>query len=172
MAYGISKLAVEHLGRSYGERYGIECINLRTIWVYGPGLPRPRVPKILVEAAVQGRELHLASGGDFAVDHTHVADLVSAVLAALDKETHPFDAYNIGTGQAVSLFEMVELLKELVPGARLSIGAGNYEFAEHVPAVKKGALDISRARAALGWTPRYDLRAGLADYVAALRRGV
>ena len=31
--YGISKVAVEHLGRSYRELHGIECINVRTGWV-------------------------------------------------------------------------------------------------------------------------------------------
>jgi nucleoside-diphosphate-sugar epimerase len=35
--------------------------------------------------------------------------------------------------------------------------------------VRKGALDVSRAAAELGWTPRYDIRAGLAAYIDALR---
>ncbi|HZD26940.1 MAG TPA: NAD-dependent epimerase/dehydratase family protein [Alphaproteobacteria bacterium] len=59
LAYGISKLAVEQLGRSYGALYGLDVVNLRICWVYGPGLPRPRVPKTLVDAAVDGRPLHL-----------------------------------------------------------------------------------------------------------------
>ena len=35
--------------------------------------------------------------------------------------------------------------------------------------VRKGALDVSRAGAELGWAPRYDIRAGLTDYIQALR---
>jgi UDP-glucose 4-epimerase len=37
--------------------------------------------------------------------------------------------------------------------------------------VRKGALDITRARTVLGYAPRYDLRAGLAATIAALRAG-
>ena len=48
-------------------------------------------------------------------------------------------------------------------------GAGPMQMAEGVPLVRKGALDIARARAELGYAPRYDVRAGLAACVAAAR---
>jgi len=169
MPYGISKLAVELLARSYGELYGIECLHVRTSWVYGPGLPRPRIPKIFVDAAVAGRPLHLEGGSEFAVDHTHVDDLVQGILLVLDKDAHPFDAYNIGSGEAPTLAEIVEIVKELVPGADLRVGAGPYRLPGGIVPVKKGALDITRAREVLGYAPRYDIRRGLADYVRALR---
>ena len=169
LAYGISKLAVEQLTRSYGPRYGVEAIHVRTCWVYGPDLPRPRVPKTLVEAAVAGRPLHLAAGGDFRVDHTHVDDLVAGLLLALDHERHDFDTYHIASGTAPSLAEIVAVLRRLVPDADLSVGPGDYAFGPDVPAVRKGALDIGRARRALGYAPRYDIETGLADYVRALR---
>ena len=169
MPYGISKLAVEHLGRSYAGLHGIECIHLRTSWVYGPGLPRARIPKTIVEAALQGRPLHLAAGADFAVDHTHVSDVVQGVLLALDKESHPFDAYNIGSGEAPTLREIVEIVNALVPGADLSVAPGEFTHAGGIPVVRKGALDVTRARTVLGYAPRFDIRAGLAHYVEALR---
>ena len=98
LPYGICKAAVEQLGRSYRDLHGLEVINLRTSWVYGPGLPRNRIPKNLVDAALVGRKLHIPAGADSAIDHTHVDDLVSGVLKALDHEHHRFDAYNIASG--------------------------------------------------------------------------
>jgi nucleoside-diphosphate-sugar epimerase len=169
MAYGISKLAVEQLGRSYRALHGLECIHIRTCWVYGPHLPRSRIPKNLLDAALAGRPLHLTEGGDFIVDHTHISDCVQGIVLALDKSDHPFDAYNIGSGQATSVREMVEIVKSLVPGADLSVGPGNYTYGGGMPMVKKGALDISRARQVLGYEPRFDLRAGLADYLREAR---
>jgi nucleoside-diphosphate-sugar epimerase len=170
MAYGISKLTVEHLGRSYAQRYGLECLNVRACWVYGPGLPRPRVPNTLVAAAASGTPLHLATGGDFRVDHTYIDDLVNGTIAVLDHRDHPFDAYHIASGKACSLAEIVAVIKELVPGAELSIGPGNLELAPGVPSWKKGALDIGRAAEVLGYRPRYDMRAGIAATLAALSR--
>lgn len=169
MPYGISKFAVEQLARDYRRNHGIDAIHLRTCWVYGPGLPRARVPKTLVDAAVQGKPLHVVSGGDFRVDHVYIDDLVAGVLAALDKPEHRHDVYHISSGEAPSLYEIVDIVKELVPGARISIGPGQYRFGDRIPVVRKGALDTGRARAELGYVPRYDIRKGLAAYIDAAR---
>lgn len=169
MPYGISKFAVEQLGRDYRRNRGLDPINLRTCWVYGPGLPRPRVPKIFVDAAVAGTPLHVPAGGDFRVDHVYIDDLVAGVLLALDKPEHRFDAYHISSGHAPSLAEIVAIVNELVPGARISIGPGHYAFGDRVRVVRKGALDTTRARAELGYVPRYDIRSGIAAYIQARR---
>jgi len=170
MPYGISKFAVEQLGRDYARNHGLEAIHLRTCWVYGPGLPRPRAPKIFIDAALEGRPLHVPAGGDFRVDHVFVDDLVAGVVAALDKPLHRYDAYHIASGQAPSLQEIVDIVNELVPGARISIGPGHYAFGDRVRVVRKGALDVSRAGAEFGYAPRYDIRRGIAAYIEARRR--
>ena len=170
MAYGISKVAVEQLGRTYAQRFGIECLNVRACWVYGPGLPRARVPNTLVAAAASGKPLHLERGGDFKVDHTYIDDLVDGTIRVLDHPDHPYDAYHISSGAASSLAEIVDILKQLVPGAKLSVGPGNMEFVPGLPVWKKGALDISRAAKVLGYRPRYDIRAGIAATLEGLRK--
>lgn len=169
--YGISKYAVERLACDYVASYGLEIIHVRTCWVYGPGLPRPRVPKILVDAAVAGRPLHIPSGGDFRVDHVYIDDCVTGILKALDKPTHRHDIYHIATGQAPSLREIVGFIKEIVPDADLAIGPGPYRFVDGTETVRKGALDISRARTELGYEPRFPIRKGLEAYIAAARAG-
>lgn len=169
MAYGISKLAVEHLGRSYAQQHGLEVINLRTCWVYGPALPRPRVPKILIDAAAEGRALHLPNGADFLVDHAYVDDVVDGIIQALDHPDHPFDAYHMASGQAVTLAEIVDIVRELIPGADISVGPGTIEFAPGLPAWRKGALDHGRAAKVFGYDPQFDIRAGIAATLAAKR---
>lgn len=171
MPYGISKFAFEQLARSYRDAYGVEVINIRTCWVYGPGLPRPRVPKNLIDAAVEGRSLHLAAGGDMRVDHVYIADSVQGILLALDNPEHLYDVYNIATGRTPSLFELVEVIKQQIPGADISVGPGEYLFNDTVKAVRKGALDITRAREHLGYAPQYDIAKGLAAYIEARRAG-
>jgi UDP-glucose 4-epimerase len=169
--YGISKYAVERLACDYVQAHGLECVHIRTCWVYGPGLPRPRVPKTLVEAAAAGRRLHIPEGGDFRVDHVYIDDCVDGILRALDKRSHCYDVYHIATGQAPSLFEIVDIVKKLVPGADLAIGPGNYRFVDGSEIMRKGALDISRAKTELGYAPRYSIETGLAAYLEAVRAG-
>jgi nucleoside-diphosphate-sugar epimerase len=169
MPYGISKFAVEQLARDYARNHGLECIHVRTCWVYGPGLPRPRVPKNLVDAALAGRRLHLAAGADFRVDHVYIDDVVAGILAALDKPKHDFDAYHIATGKSPSLAEIVAIIKEKLPAADIAVGPGYYLFGDRIQAVRKGALDITRARRELGYAPRYDIRSGLHAYIDGYR---
>ena len=169
MPYGICKAAVEQLGRSYRDLHGLEVINLRPSWVYGPGLPRNRIPKNIVDAAIAGRKLHIPAGADTAIDHTYVDDVVSAMLAALDHSRHRFDAYNVGSGMAPTVAEIVNIVRDLVPGAAVSVGPGAYRHGDKIDLVRKGALDVSRAAVELGWKPRYDIRSGLAAYLKAER---
>lgn len=170
MPYGISKLAVEHLGRTYRDLHGLDVINLRATWVFGPGLPRNRIPKNLLDAALAGVPLHLPSGAESAIDHTYIDDFVSGALKALDCARHPFDAYHIGSGRGTTVAELARLVRELVPGADVSVGPGVYRFNDQVPIVRKGALSIERARAAFGYEPAFDIRSALAAYLRA-RRG-
>ena len=169
LPYGICKVAVEQLGRTYHALHALEIINLRTSWVYGPGLPRDRIPKNLVDAALAGRKLHIPTGADAAIDHTYVDDVVLAMLTALDHPRHEFDVYNVASGTAATAAQIASIIRELVPGAQLSVGPGTYRHGDSVEAVRKGALDVSRAAAELGWRPRYDIRTGLAAYVKAAR---
>jgi nucleoside-diphosphate-sugar epimerase len=169
MPYGICKAAVEQLGRSYRDLHGLEIINLRPSWVYGPGLPRNRIPKNIVDAAIAGSKLHIPSGADTAIDHTYVDDVVSAILAALDHAKHRYDAYNVGSGKAPTVGEIVDIVRDLVPGAAVSVGPGAYRHGDKIDLVRKGALDVSRAAVELGWKPRYDIRSGLTAYLKAER---
>jgi nucleoside-diphosphate-sugar epimerase len=123
-----------------------------------------------VDAALAGRALHIPSGADSAIDHTHVDDVVSAILAALDQARHAHDVYNVASGTAATVAQIVSIIRDLVPGAQLSVGPGTYRHGDRVEAVSKGALDVSRAAAELGWRPRYDIRTGLTAIKAARQR--
>ena len=169
--YGITKVASEHLGRFYRAHHKTDFINIRTSWVYGPGLPRIRIPRTLIEAALEKRPLHLPRGGDARIDHTYLDDCVDGILLALDHPSHPHDVYNIGSGQGWSTAEMVAIVRELIPGADLSVGPGPHWFTDQMVAPKKGAMDITRARRILGYQPKFDLRQGLAANIEWYRRG-
>lgn len=170
--YGLTKLAVEHYGRVYSRNFGLECVNVRTCWVYGPHLPRLRLPRTFIEAALRGEPYHQADGGNFAVDQVYIDDTVAGVLLALDKPQHRFDAYNVGTGVAPTLRDAAEAVNRAIPGARITVGDnGPYRLEGVILSAVKGALDIRRAQAELGYQPRYDLQRGIEATIAATRPG-
>jgi len=167
--YGITKLAVEHFGRSYGEFHGLECINLRTSWVYGVGLDRPRPPMNYLEAALVGRSVDLPSGADTVIDYAYVDDVVNGILLALDHPVHRHNVYNLASGQAVSDQDLINEIRRLLPESHLKVGPGRRPYASGHRMPAKGALDCSRAREEFGYVPRFDIRRGLAAYVARWR---
>lgn len=170
-AYGISKAAVEHLSRSYREMHGLETINIRTSWVYGPGFPRDRVPVNMIRAAARREPLHVPGGADERIDHTYLDDAVAGVLGALDCAAHTHDAYHVSSQSCPSLAEIAATIAELAPDAPpISVGEGPYRHAERIAMPRKGALDCSRAASAFGYFPRFDIRAGVAATLDAERR--
>jgi len=168
--YGLTKLAAEHYGRVYSRDHGLECINVRTCWVYGPHLPRLRMPRTFIEAALRGEPYHQPDGGNLAVDQVYIADTVAGVLLALDKPQHRFDAYNIATGTAPTLRDTADAVNRAIPGAKITVGdTGPYHHGGRVLTAAKGALDIRRAAAELGYRPRYDLQQGIEATIEATR---
>lgn len=172
-AYGISKAAVEHLGRSYREIHGLECINIRTSWVYGPDFPRDRVPVDMIRAVARRHPLHVPGGADDRIDHTYLDDAVAGVLGALDCTRHLHDAYHVASESSPSLAEIAAILGELDPKAPpVTVAGGPYRHGGTVAMPRKGALDCSRAAEAFGYRPRFDIRAGLAATLDAERRAL
>jgi len=172
-AYGISKVAVEQLGRSYRETHGLDCVNVRTSWVYGPAFPRDRAPLSMIRAVARRTPLHVPAGASDRIDHTYIDDAVDGVLAVLDCSTHAHDAYHVASSSCPSLKEIAEVLARLDPDAPpITIGEGPYRHADRVIMPRKGALDCSRATAAFGYRPRFDIEAGLAATLEAERRAI
>jgi UDP-glucose 4-epimerase len=89
-------------------------------------------------------------------DYVYVGDVVRANLAALE---HPEASgeFNIGAGVETSVLDLVDALREL---------SGQTDFvpdfaAPRLGEVQRSCLDVSRARAELGWSATTNLRDGL-----------
>jgi UDP-glucose 4-epimerase len=100
----------------------------------------------------------------------YIDDLVQGVLGALDKREHRYDAYHISSGAAPTLAEIVDIVNDLVPGARISIGPGPYRFGDRIESVRKGVLLYERATREFGYRPRYGIRAGIGAYIEQQRK--
>ncbi len=168
--YGLTKLAAENFARVYSRNHGMECIHIRTCWVYGPNLPRPRMPKTYIDAALRGEPLVERCGGDFGVDQVYIEDTVSGIVLALNKQDHRFDTYNVATGAAPTLGEVADLVNASIPGAAIRIEPGPYFLDGKILSARKGALDITRAREELGYAPDYPIDRGIALMIEEARQ--
>ena len=171
-AYDVTKLAAEQLGQVYRQVFGLEFAALRFAGIYGPG-KQARHGKMslrsrIVEDPVEGRSVMIERGGDQLDDMIYVEDAAAALVEAALAERLNFSAYNIGSGLGQSLKQYAEAVRAAIPGAQVEVGPGGNPLGFDVN--RAAVFDVSRAKKDFGFEPRYDLKAGVADYVARLRR--
>jgi nucleoside-diphosphate-sugar epimerase len=165
--YGVSKLLGEHYGQVYNQDYGVGFNAVRFPIVYGPGQSRRGFSAIkeVVEKPVEGLPAKVPVGGDQTYDTVYVKDAADAlILACLAGQKTEHKLFNIGLGAAYSLRDVASIVGKVIPGSVFELGPG-FDTAEPV----KGPLSIERARAELGYEPKFSLDRGVRDYIQTLR---
>jgi UDP-glucose 4-epimerase len=169
--YDHAKVASEGLGLNYAREGGPGFVALRFANIYGPGKLARHGPMSfvsrLIEDAAAGRTTRIPHGGDERDDQVYVRDVgVAVALAALTEALPAAAIYNVASGEAPTMAEIADAVRAQVPGADIEIGPGLDPMGVGTPYYC--VLDQTRARCELGFVARYDLRAGIADYLARL----
>jgi UDP-glucose 4-epimerase len=106
--YGTSKLAAEEYLATYNRLYRTAHTSLRYGNVYGPRQDphgEAGVVAIFLGRRPTGERPHVYGDGSQERDYVYVEDVARATLAALDQ---PPGVFNVGTGVAVSVVELLE----------------------------------------------------------------
>jgi UDP-glucose 4-epimerase len=160
--YNASKLACEHVLRTYVAKHKFELALLRFAGVYGyhsvAGGPGVAV-QAAVWAAMAGKPVELNAYES--VDFIYAKDLANGIALAAHAASLPHDVYNLGSGTLTTVQDVEAALGSMFP--EIQMRRGNL-----TPA--RPRMDITRARTELGFNPEYKLGAGLRDYVAELRK--
>ncbi|MDN7954002.1 NAD-dependent epimerase/dehydratase family protein [Burkholderia multivorans] len=157
--YGASKVASEQMVSAYAKQYGVDGVSLRLSWVYGPRRTTDCVIRTMITDAIAGRTTRMEFGADFFRQFVHVDDACASILRALDSAALPRRIYNITGGTRVTLQEVADIVKKIYPSAHAILAAGPDPIDEF-----QDTFDISAARTDLGYTPKYDLEAGIRAY--------
>ena len=166
--YAAAKLAGEHYCQCCTAVYGLETVRLRFFNVFGPRQdaksPYSGVISLFSAAMAHGKAPTIFGDGSQTRDFVYVDDVVQALLKAAQATSVVGNVYNIGTGQSVTVLELVSHLNHLL-GASLR--------AVHAPAragdVRHSLADISLARRDLGYEPTVSFRDGLARTLQAVQ---
>lgn len=147
--YGRCKLAAERALRGAAGD-GLDVVVVRPSAVYGPGDGNRRVLHHLLAAARAGLPLTVDDPAT-RLDFTWVGDLVDGLVRTLDVPDAAGRTFNLTRGVARTLAEAAEI----AGGIPLQIARATHRRP------RRGALDIARARAVLGYAPAVDLERGL-----------
>jgi UDP-glucose 4-epimerase len=168
-SHGMTKLAVEKYLGLLGHTRGLDSVILRVSNLFGPGQifrkGQGLIPAIL-EHHRRGQPVQIFGDGSARRDFVYIDDAVDAILAAFRIPAARGGIFNIGSGEARSVNEILDAIEARVGAAVLR---------EHLPArasdVELNLLDIRRATAVLGWTPATGFAVAMDRTVAAALRG-
>jgi nucleoside-diphosphate-sugar epimerase len=167
--YPATKVAAEALLPAFSTAYGFELVMLRFPSLYGYGLyaggsGMGLAISGLAQAALEERPGAIASGLGETDEIGYVKDVARGVAAAIHADKLDHTVYHLGAGRLSTSSDVVAAFAALVPG---------FTATRNEPVKEAGTrrqpMDISRARADLGYEPQYDLVRGLGDYLAELR---
>jgi len=163
--YDVSKSCTDLLSRSYGKTYGLPVSVARMGNIYGPGdLNFNRIVPGTIWSVLEGRNPEIRSDGTPVREYFYVEDAVSAYLTMAEKmESHRLsgEAFNFSSGEKFTVLEAVEKIIGAVGSDATPVVA---DTSRHE--IQDQYLSIDKAKAVLGWEPRYSFDDGLVPTVA------
>lgn len=176
--YAATKLANESMAHSYAHLFGIPATGFRFFTVYGPwGRPDMALFKF-TQAILDDRPMDVFGQGQMQRDFTYVDDIVSGVVAALDRTAQvdptwdaanpdpatsgvaPWRILNLGNSQRVELMRYIEVLEEKL-GRKAKLNLLPMQPGD----VARTEADVTDTQAALDYTPSTPIEVGVSNFV-------
>ncbi len=157
--YGASKIAGEHMCKSFYHRYGLNYVGLRYFNAYGArqdykGTYIAIIMKIL-DRIDKGLSPIVYGDGSQAYDFIYVSDIARANVCAMKSDATD-DFFNVATGKQTSIKDLTQTLLDIT-GSKLDI---IYQEAEQMFVTSRIA-DIQKASKELNFNYEIEIDRGL-----------
>lgn len=153
--YAASKYALEVLSKTHVNLHGGHISCLRFFTVYGPRQRPEMAMHKFMDLIANNKPVPMFGDGRTARDYTYIDDIVSGVIATLDRPAG-FQVYNLGGDRVVYLDELIATIGRIV---------GRTPVIQKLPMqpgdVPLTNADVSKSRAELDYDPKTTLEAGL-----------
>ena len=171
--YAATKKANELMAHTYSHLYGLPATGLRFFTVYGPWGRPDMAPMLFAKAILAGEPIKVFNNGQMRRDFTYIDDIVTGVIACLDKPATAdpaFDAanpdpatswaphrvFNIGNAQPTELLHFIKVLEQALGRKAIQ------DFQPMQPGdVVATAADTSLLEAWVGFKPSTPIELGV-----------
>jgi len=109
--YAATKRAGELMCHTYHHLYGIHITCLRFFTVYGPRQRPDLAIHKFARLMAAGREVPVYGDGSMRRDFTYIDDIIAGVRSAMARD-YPFEIFNLGNSNPISVTELVALLEK------------------------------------------------------------
>ena len=169
--YAATKKSNELMAFTYSHLYNIPSTGLRMFTVYGPsGRPDMAYYKF-TKSILEGDPIEVYNRGEMKRDFTYIDDIIESVYrlirippaekkAPSSSASAPYDLFNIGNNNPVSLNRFIEIL-ETCSG----IKAKKINLAMQPGDVLETYADIDNLKEKIDYEPKVSIEEGLANFV-------
>jgi nucleoside-diphosphate-sugar epimerase len=172
MVQSWAKKTLEVVASMYRRQSGLDIVTVRPSGAFGP-MYRTflNVPSRLVRAAARGEAPDFSDRldgvplADFGYDQLYVKDIARAIGAIHLAPKPEHTIYNVGAGEVVTNGQVLAAVQKAVPGFSVDLAPRD----ENTEMPLGMVVDTTRLREEFGFTPRYSLDEGIAEYVDWLR---
>lgn len=161
--YAKCKAAAALACQAAAARSGAQALWARLFYPYGPGEVEDRLIPFVIRRLLQGRTADCTAGTQRR-DFIYVEDVADALVALLVGSA--CGAYDLGTGQATPVREVIELIASAIGRPEL-VNFGRLESRPGEPACI--VADIAKLEADLDWRPVVSLQQGIGETIVSLR---
>jgi dTDP-L-rhamnose 4-epimerase len=158
--YAATKLAQEHILKSWGA--AMECpvsvLRLQNVYGVGQSLDNPYtgVLSIFARQALSGSTINVYEDGNIVRDFVYVDDVAEAICSAIDRPPTIARTLDIGSGSSTTIFDVATLIAGL-SDAPDPVVNGDFRDGD----VRAASTTIDAARQDLGYSPTWTLAKGL-----------
>ena len=158
--YAASKTAAEHLVRAAAHTFGLDAVITRTSNNYGPFQFPEKLLPLAITRALANEPIPVYGDGLQVRDWIHVTDNSHALMAVLERGTAG-ETYHIGGNQPLRNLNVLKLLLRLLGKPETLLTT----VTDRLGHDRRYAVDCSKTKRELGWTPRIPFEQGLAETV-------
>lgn len=165
--YGLQKLFSEKYGELFAKKLGLSFVGLRLFNVFGerqlPDSSYSGVISILVDRMKKNLPITIYGDGQQTRDFIYVKDIANGFLQGIKTRLNTGESLicNLGTGQPISLLQLIDTLKVWYPQWREEI---NFQ-PELEGDIRHSFADITKSRSTLNFNPQWTLKQALANLV-------
>lgn len=157
--YGALKYAGEKIVIAYNQVFNLPYTIVRPSALYGERCISRRVGQILIESAMQGKEIVINGNGSERLDFTYIQDLVHGISQVVQNKNSLGQIFNLTFGSARSVADMLELLRMEFPNIKVRSEAKDKLMPE------RGTLCVDKAREMINYNPQFPLERGYPQYI-------
>lgn len=165
--YAATKKSDELMTYCYSHLFKFPATGLRFFTVYGPWGRPDMAAYLFTDAIMKGQPINVFNHGNMKRDFTYIDDIVSGIIAALDRPPEP-DArgvrhrvYNLGNHKSERLLDYISIIEQALGKTAIK------NMMDMQPGdVPESYADIAQSQADLGYQPTTSISVGLPKFIA------